>query len=63
MRIAIDREADAGYIYLQEIRAGEVEETVPLNEDINIDLDSEGRILGIEILSVSKNLPKTFSKN
>ncbi len=59
MRTEIDAEADAGYIYFKEISAGEVKKTISLNDSINVDLDSEGRLLGIEILEVSKNLPKT----
>jgi len=58
MRTEIDTEADAGYIYFKEISEGEVKKTISLNEDINIDLDSDGKILGIEILEISKNLPK-----
>ena len=59
MRIEIDNEADAGYIYFKEISAGEVKKTISLNESISVDLDSNGTLLGIEILEVSKNLPKS----
>ena len=58
MRTEIDIEADAGYIYFKEIVAGEVKKTISLNDSINVDLDSDGKIIGIEILEVSKNLPK-----
>ncbi len=58
MRLEIDTETDAGYIYFGEIAGGEVKKTISLNDNINIDLDAEGKILGIEILEVSKNLPK-----
>jgi uncharacterized protein YuzE len=60
MRIEIDRESDAAYIYFKEISKGEVVRTISLNDSINIDLDSEGRTLGIEILDASKNLPSSF---
>lgn len=59
MRTEIDVEADAGYIYFRDIADGEVKKTISLNDSINVDLDSEGKILGIEILEVSKNLPKS----
>jgi uncharacterized protein YuzE len=59
MRTEIDTESDAGYIYFKEISPGEVKKTISLNDSVNIDLDSEGKLLGIEILEVSKNLPKT----
>ena len=57
MRIEVDKEVDAGYIYFKEIKEGEVKQTISLNESISIDLDSDGKILGIEIFNVSKNLP------
>lgn len=57
MKITLDKEADAAYIYFKEISEGEVDKTISLNESINVDLDEEGRALGIEILDASKNLP------
>jgi len=57
MEITIDKEANAAYIYFKKISPGEVVKTISLNDSINIDLDAEGRTLGIEILDASKNLP------
>ena len=57
MKITLDKEANAAYVYFKEISKGEVKRTISLNEEINIDLDSEGKTLGIEILNASKNLP------
>lgn len=57
MEITIDKEADAAYIYFKEISPGEVAQTISLNDSINIDLDKDGKTLGIEILDASKNLP------
>ena len=57
MRVTLDKEADASYIHFKKIAPGEVAKTISLNEVINVDLDSEGRTLGIEILDASKNLP------
>ena len=62
MKIEYDNEADAAYIYLKEIADGEVVSTISLNDVINIDLDEDGRTIGIEILSASKNIPKEFLK-
>lgn len=59
MKITLDKEADAAYIYFKEISDGEVANTISLNESINIDLDKEGKTIGIEILNASKNLPVT----
>ena len=58
MRIELDKESDTAYIYFKEISEGEVKNTISLNDSIHIDLDSEDKILGIEILNVSKNLPR-----
>ena len=62
MRLTYDKEADAAYIYFKEISKGEVKKTISLNEVVNIDLDEEGKTLGIEILSASQNLPQNTLK-
>jgi len=59
MKITLDKEADAAYIYFKEISDGEVANTISLNESVNIDFDKEGKTIGIEILNASKNLPVT----
>ena len=63
MRIEIDKEADAAYIYFKEISPAEVKQTISLNESINIDLDGEGKTIGIKILDASKNLPISSLKS
>ena len=63
MKITFDKEADAAYIYLKDISPGEVVKTISLNESVNIDLDSEGKAIGIEILEASKNLPPSALKS
>lgn len=57
MRIEVDSEADAAYIYFKEISPGEVVKTISLNDSINVDLDDSGKTIGIEILDASKTLP------
>ncbi|MBU0979182.1 MAG: DUF2283 domain-containing protein [Nanoarchaeota archaeon] len=54
MKIDFDKEADAIYITLKE---GEFHENKKINDFMIIDLDSEGNVLGIELLEVSKHLP------
>jgi uncharacterized protein YuzE len=54
MRVEYDPETDQAYIYLREIEAGGVAETVPGWPDspisgINLDFDHEGRLVGIEV--------------
>ena len=61
MNIEIDRDADAAYIYFKEIQEGEVKNTVSLNDFINVDLNSEGKVIGIEILDASNNLSSTLN--
>ena len=59
MKITFDKEADAAYIYFKEIGEGEVSQTICLNDSINVDLDKDGRTLGIEILDATHNLPSS----
>lgn len=63
MKVEYDKDADAAYIYFKEIAKGEVVQTISLNEAVNIDLNAEGKTLGIEILDASKNLPANAIKS
>ncbi len=63
MKIEIDEEIDAAYIYFKDISDGEVKTTISLNDSINVDLDSDGKTIGIEILDASKNLPSSALKS
>ncbi|MBU0561511.1 MAG: DUF2283 domain-containing protein [Bacteroidota bacterium] len=47
MKIEYDREVDSLYIRIQE---KEVFKTKELDEGINLDIDKEGKIIGIEII-------------
>lgn len=55
MKITYDKIADAAYMVL---RKGKVAKTVEMSESVIIDLDKKGHLLGIEMLSASKQLPK-----
>lgn len=57
MRITFDKEADAVYI---EFSSGEFASNKKIDNDTIIDLDKNGNILGIELLSVSERIPKNF---
>lgn len=63
MKLSYDRSIDAAYIQIAEvIGAGGVAMTYPCDPvevrgEINLDFDSEGRLIGIEILDASKKLP------
>ena len=59
MKIEYDKEVDAAYIYLEHpIKEGEAKKTVKVKEDINIDFDNKGKLLGVEILNASRHLNK-----
>lgn len=59
MKFEYDKEADAAYVYIKyPIKDGEVKKTIELNENIVLDFDEEGKLLGIEILDASKILKK-----
>jgi uncharacterized protein YuzE len=47
MKIEYDREVDALYIRIQE---KEVSRTRELEEGVNLDLDDQGKIIGLEII-------------
>jgi len=55
VRIEYDSRADAMYIWLRKAKYDVSEE---LAENVIIDLDKRGRIIGIEVLDASKNLGK-----
>ena len=52
--ISLDLKADALYIKFQE---GKFAKNKKIDDDTLIDLDAKGRLLGIEILNVTKKVP------
>jgi uncharacterized protein YuzE len=54
IEITIDPQADAAYIQLS---ADEVSMTVALTDAVNIDLDQHGCVVGIEVLSLTADIP------
>jgi uncharacterized protein YuzE len=55
MKFTYDKIADAAYMTL---RKGKVSKTIEMSDNVIIDLDKKGNLLGIEMLSASKQLPK-----
>jgi uncharacterized protein YuzE len=55
VQVEFDSKADAMYIWL---RKAKYEISEELAENVIIDLDKRGRIIGIEILDATKNLGK-----
>ena len=63
LRVTYDPEANAAYIhFVPEIEFGGVARTVPVDGGehpwmVNLDVDSEGRLLGVEVLDARRLLP------
>lgn len=57
MKIEFDPEADALYI---ELSSGEFELNRKVDDDVILDIDKKGNIIGIEILNVSQKVAKNF---
>lgn len=54
MKFEYDKEADAAYIYFEHpIKEAQAKNTVELNENIIVDFDENGKLLGVEILNAS----------
>lgn len=51
MKIEYDKEVDALYVRLQEKY---VDRTVEIEDGLNIDLDEDGKLIGIEILDATE---------
>jgi len=59
MKIEYDKEVDAAYLYLEyPIKYGEAKKTITVKEDISIDFNDKGKLLGVEVLNASKHLNK-----
>ncbi|HLD43455.1 MAG TPA: DUF2283 domain-containing protein [Candidatus Nanoarchaeia archaeon] len=63
MKFEYDKDADAAYVYFQyPIRDGEAKNTIELNDNIVLDFDAQGKLLGVEILNASTVLKKEVLK-
>ncbi len=59
MKLTYDKEADVAYINMQyPIKNGECKSTKEIDENIIIDFNAEGKMIGVEILNASKILDK-----
>lgn len=56
MKLEYDKDVDAAYIYIEESR--KVSSTTKVTDDIMLDFDNKGRVIGIEVLNASKHLTK-----
>jgi len=55
MKATYDKTADAMYLYA---RRGKVARTIDFTDDVIVDFDKKGTILGIEILGVREKIGK-----
>jgi len=55
MRIKYDKMADAMYIYMKKSK---VAKTIKVNSRLLVDVDKNNDLVGIEMLGVSKQIPK-----
>jgi uncharacterized protein YuzE len=51
MKIEYDKQVDALYIRIQE---KDVARTQEVSDGVNLDFDTEGRVIGLEVLNASK---------
>jgi uncharacterized protein YuzE len=59
MKIAVHKEDDALYIRLDD---GEIVDSEEVSEGIILDFNSNGKVIGIEILFLSQRSPNTLRK-
>jgi len=59
MRVTYDPEADIIYLVLRE---GEVHDSKEANEDVRLEYDKEGQLIGIEIMNAKTNVIATIAK-
>jgi len=57
MKVTYDKEADAMYIKLTNEK---FDKAKIIDKNTILNVDKEGRVIGIELLFVSKHLPKNF---
>ena len=60
MKITYDKKADAVYIYVSQAK---VAKTIPVNENVIVDLDRLGKLVGVEVLSASSQMSKKSISN
>lgn len=59
MKLEYDKEVDAAYIYLEyPLKQGMIKKTQNVDDNIMVDFDAAGKMLGVEILNARKVLSK-----
>ena len=52
--LTIDRDADCAYFYFS---GAKTVSTRSMNDEINVDIDAKGNIVGLELLTISAEVP------
>lgn len=60
MKIKYDKKVDALYFTLAK---GKYSDSVKVSENVMVDKDSKGNILGIEVIDATRNIPAFNPKN
>jgi len=60
MKITYDKDADAMYVKLTNEKFNK---TKIIDKNTILNLDERGNVIGIELLFISKHLPKNFMQN
>lgn len=63
MQVTYSNDVDAGYIAFKDIAEGEIALSLPITDDLILDVDHEGNVLGLELLNASgffENVAKVF---
>jgi uncharacterized protein YuzE len=55
MKIQYDKLADAMYVYLKK---GKISKTIKMKDRLIVDVDKDGKIIGLEILGISSQMSK-----
>jgi len=59
MKLEYNKDEDVAYIYVvHPIKEGQSKKTARIKEDIILDFDAQGKLLGVEVLNASKHLDK-----
>ena len=59
MKLEYDKDVDAAYIYIdEEVKNKKAKKTIELDDNITIDFDEKGKLIGMEILDASRVLNK-----
>jgi len=53
-KLIIDEDNNIAYMYLDESKRNDVANTIELNENMNIDIDKNGTVIGIEFLDAKE---------